>query len=162
MNYRTFVTFNIVGGFLWAVGVTLLGYFLGQVDFVEQNLEIAILLVVAISVTPIVLEIWKARKEKRSAALDVAHDLLDPGPRRPRRRSRPSRRPARLISGARREQVARLRLPSRRLRSALASHPARALGHLGRSLPGSQGCGRSLADWHAMRRDICALVVLIR
>jgi membrane-associated protein len=79
MNYRTFVTFNLVGGFLWAIGVTLLGYFLGQVDVVEQNLEIAILLVVAISVTPIIREIWKARKEKRSTALDVAHDLIDPG-----------------------------------------------------------------------------------
>ena len=43
MNYRTFVTFNVIGGFLWAVGVTLLGYFLGQVDVVEENLEIAIL-----------------------------------------------------------------------------------------------------------------------
>ena len=78
MNYRTFVTFNLIGGFLWAVGVTLLGYFLGQVDFIENNLEIAILLVVAISVTPIVLEIRKARKEKRSMALDMAHDLVDP------------------------------------------------------------------------------------
>jgi membrane-associated protein len=78
MKYRTFVTFNVVGGALWAVGVTLLGYFLGQIDFVEENLEIAILTVVAISVLPIAIELWKARKEKKSVALDVAHDLLDP------------------------------------------------------------------------------------
>src|ERR671917_773678 len=78
MNYRTFVTFNLVGGLLWAIGVTLLGYFLGQVDFVEQNLEIAILTVVAISVLPIVFELWKARKEKQHVAADIAHDLLDP------------------------------------------------------------------------------------
>jgi|SoiMethySBSTD1v2_1073268.scaffolds.fasta_scaffold07210_10 membrane-associated protein len=78
MHYRTFVTFNIIGGAMWAVGVTLLGYFLGQIDVIEQNLEIAILAVVAISVTPIVLELLKARREKRSVALDVAHDLLDP------------------------------------------------------------------------------------
>ncbi len=67
MNYRTFVTFNVVGGFLWAIGVTLLGYFLGQVDVIEENLELAILTVVAISVLPIALELWKARKESRSA-----------------------------------------------------------------------------------------------
>jgi membrane-associated protein len=80
MRYRTFVTFNVIGGFLWAVGVTLLGYFLGQIDFVEENLEIAILTVVAISVIPIALELWKARREKqRHPAVDVAHDLLDPG-----------------------------------------------------------------------------------
>jgi membrane-associated protein len=79
MRYRTFVTFNVVGGLLWAIGVTLLGFFLGQIDFVEENLEIAILTIVAISVVPIALELWKARREKRSAAVDVAHDLLDPG-----------------------------------------------------------------------------------
>jgi membrane-associated protein len=78
MNYRTFVTYNILGGALWAFGVTMLGYFLGQVKVVEQNLEIAILLVVAISFLPIAIELWKARKE-RSLALDMAHDLVDPG-----------------------------------------------------------------------------------
>jgi membrane-associated protein len=60
--------------------VTLLGYFLGQVDVIEENLELAILTIVAISVLPIARELWKARKEKRSIALDVAHDLLDPSP----------------------------------------------------------------------------------
>jgi membrane-associated protein len=80
MRYRTFVTFNVVGGFLWAVGVTLLGYFLGQIDVVEKNLEIAILAIVAISVLPMALELWKARREKKQhVALDVAHDLIDPG-----------------------------------------------------------------------------------
>jgi membrane-associated protein len=78
MNYRTFVTFNVVGGFAWSVGITLLGYFLGQVEVIEENLELAILSIVAISVVPIALELWKAHKEKRSVALDVAHDLLDP------------------------------------------------------------------------------------
>jgi membrane-associated protein len=78
MKYRTFVTFNIVGGALWAIGVTLLGYFLGQVDVIEQNIEVAALIVVGISVTPIVFELLKARKEKQSVAADIAHDLLDP------------------------------------------------------------------------------------
>ena len=78
MHYRTFVTFNVLGGLLWAVGVTLLGYFLGQIDFVEQNLEVAIFCVVGISVLPIAFELLRARREKRSAALDIAHDLLDP------------------------------------------------------------------------------------
>jgi membrane-associated protein len=68
MKYRTFVMFNVVGGLLWALGVTIRGYFLGQVDFVEQNLEVAILAVVAISVLPIAREIWMARREKKRAA----------------------------------------------------------------------------------------------
>lgn len=67
MHYRTFVTYNLVGGTIWAFGVTLLGYFLGQVDVVEQNLEVAILLVVAISCAPIAVELYRARKERRAA-----------------------------------------------------------------------------------------------
>jgi membrane-associated protein len=70
MNYRTFVTFNVVGGFLWAIGVTLLGYFLGQVDVIEDNLELAILTVVAISLLPIVRELWLSRRQRRAASVE--------------------------------------------------------------------------------------------
>ncbi|HZA79224.1 MAG TPA: VTT domain-containing protein [Acidimicrobiales bacterium] len=70
MNYRTFVTFNVVGGFLWAIGVTLLGYFLGQVDVIEENLELAILTVVAISLLPIARELWRSRKERQAGRMD--------------------------------------------------------------------------------------------
>jgi len=72
MKYRTFVIYNVLGGFLWAIGVTLLGYFLGQVDVVEQNLEISILCIVAISVLPIVFEVVKSRREGGSAVADLA------------------------------------------------------------------------------------------
>ena len=94
MEYRTFVRWNIIGGTIWAFGVTLLGYFLGQVEVIEENLELAILTVVAISCLPIAFEVLKARREKRhSVVADVAHDLLDPT-RRPRRRGPPPRRQA--------------------------------------------------------------------
>jgi membrane-associated protein len=46
--------------------VTLLGFFLGQVDVIEKNLEIAILAIVAISALPIVLELLKARRARRT------------------------------------------------------------------------------------------------
>ena len=59
---RTFALWNVVGGVLWGVGVTLLGYFLGQVSFIGKNLEIFALVVVVISVTPIALEIRSSRK----------------------------------------------------------------------------------------------------
>ena len=70
MNYRTFVTFNVVGGLLWAIGVTLLGYFLGQVDVIEENLELAILTVVAISLLPIARELWLSRRLRRAASVE--------------------------------------------------------------------------------------------
>jgi membrane-associated protein len=67
MKYRTFVIYNIIGGFLWAVGVTMLGYFLGQVQVIEENLEIAILCLVAISILPMVIEIIRARRHAKGA-----------------------------------------------------------------------------------------------
>ena len=62
MNYRTFLKFNIVGGIGWGVGVTTLGYYLGQVEFVASNLEPIILGIVALSVLPIAFELLRARR----------------------------------------------------------------------------------------------------
>jgi membrane-associated protein len=63
MEYRTFVRWNVIGGVAWGVGVTTLGYFLGQIDFIEKNIEATIVLVVLVSCLPVVLEVVKARKE---------------------------------------------------------------------------------------------------
>jgi membrane-associated protein len=73
MHYRTFVTFNLVGALLWAAGVTTLGYFLGQVDAVRDHVELAALVIVAISVLPVVFELVKHRR----AAAHVAEELID-------------------------------------------------------------------------------------
>ena len=59
---RTFTMWNIVGGLLWGTGVTLLGYFLGNVSFIGKNLEFFALFIVFLSVLPIALEIRRARK----------------------------------------------------------------------------------------------------
>jgi membrane-associated protein len=64
MNYRTFVTFNLIGGALWAMGVTALGYFLGQISFVKENIEVALFAVVAISLAPVVFEFIKHRRSR--------------------------------------------------------------------------------------------------
>ncbi len=77
MHYRTFVTYNLIGGFLWAVGVSLLGYFLGQVDIVARNLEITLILIVAISFAPMVFELLRARAEARRDGQSVLEALVD-------------------------------------------------------------------------------------
>ncbi|TCB95280.1 DedA family protein [Micromonospora zingiberis] len=61
MNYRTFVIYNVVGGILWGTGVTVLGYFLGQIPFVKTNIEYILIAIVVISVLPIVVELLRAR-----------------------------------------------------------------------------------------------------
>ena len=70
MNYRTFLAYNVVGGIAWGVGLTTLGYFLGQIEFIEQNLEPIILLIVFLSVLPIGVELWRARRRSPAASTD--------------------------------------------------------------------------------------------
>ncbi len=66
MHYRTFVRYNIVGGLMWGAGIPLLGFFLGQIDIVKNNIEIAILAIVFISLLPVILEFVKHRRQSSS------------------------------------------------------------------------------------------------
>lgn len=62
MEYRRFVRFNVLGGFLWGIGIVLLGYFLGNVAVVGDHLELAILSVVGLSLVPIGVEAIRSRR----------------------------------------------------------------------------------------------------
>ncbi|WP_414168343.1 DedA family protein [Streptoverticillium reticulum] len=70
MNYRSFITFNIIGGTLWGAGVTLLGAVLGQIDFVRKNIEAMLVAIVLISVVPIAIEFLRARSKAKKAGDD--------------------------------------------------------------------------------------------
>lgn len=76
MDRAKFFTWSAVGAVLWACSLTLLGYALGGVKAVHDNLEIAILLIVAVSVLPMVWEWWRARRGGKTAVeeLDEALD----------------------------------------------------------------------------------------
>ena len=62
MPPRTFLIWNVAGGVVWGTGVTLLGYFLGDVGVVRKHIELFILAVVAVSLLPIVVELLRARR----------------------------------------------------------------------------------------------------
>jgi membrane-associated protein len=67
MPYTTFLFFNVIGGFLWSVGLTLSGYFLGRlIPDVDKYLLPIIGIIVLISIAPAVKEIL-GTKEKRDA-----------------------------------------------------------------------------------------------
>jgi membrane-associated protein len=69
MHYRTFVIYNIVGGVLWAIGVTLLGYFLGtRIDphDIDKYLFPIIILIVLISVAPAAWHILKEAENREA------------------------------------------------------------------------------------------------
>ena len=63
MQYRTFVTFNLLGGLLWAVGVTSLGYVLGETaPWVEDYLLPVIAVIIALSLIPVAVELLRNRR----------------------------------------------------------------------------------------------------
>ena len=67
MDRHRFFAWSFVGAVLWATGLTLLGYFLGDnLPGLEHNLEAAILLIVAVSVLPMVWEWWRHRQTSSS------------------------------------------------------------------------------------------------
>lgn len=62
MTMRRFVVYSAIGGVIWATGVTLLGYFLGSIDFVRNHIELMLLAIVAVSLIPLALEVIRARR----------------------------------------------------------------------------------------------------
>jgi len=70
MHYRHFVSYNVIGGLLWAVGVTILGYLLGNVTFIKDNIELILVGIVGLSVIPIAIELLRQRSKTRDARYD--------------------------------------------------------------------------------------------
>ncbi len=71
MKYATFLSFNVVGGFLWTVGITLLGYFLGSSippEDVDKYILPIIVLIILISVAPPAWHILKERENREKLA----------------------------------------------------------------------------------------------
>jgi membrane-associated protein len=64
MPFGRFALFSAIGALLWAGGVTLAGYFLGNIPFVKDNIELILILVVFVSVVPIVFEVVKHRRQR--------------------------------------------------------------------------------------------------
>lgn len=65
MEYRTFLGYCLMGGGLWVTGITLLGYFFGGTEFVQNNFETVIFAIIGISVLPIVVEFARAKWGKK-------------------------------------------------------------------------------------------------
>jgi membrane-associated protein len=88
MPYRRFFFFNILGGMLWAVGVTLAGYFLGEtIPGIDRYFLLIVVVVIFLSALPSLIHIWK----------EYRHDIFAWVARR---LSRATRAPALGASGA--------------------------------------------------------------
>ncbi|CAL9533418.1 hypothetical protein SUDANB176_04099 [Streptomyces sp. enrichment culture] len=80
MKYRTFLTYNIIGGIAWGTGVTVAGYWLGQIEFIKTNVEAILILIVFASVVPIIVEYLRERGKKKRAAAEAPAAPQHPQP----------------------------------------------------------------------------------
>lgn len=65
--YRSFTAYNMLGALIWGAGITWAGAALGGVPFVHDNLEVIVILIVLVSVTPMVVEMIRGRKKSGEA-----------------------------------------------------------------------------------------------
>lgn len=71
MEYGRFISYNIVGGFLWVSLFLFMGNFFGNIPFVKANFEFVIIGIILVSVLPMLVEYLKARAENKSKAADL-------------------------------------------------------------------------------------------
>jgi membrane-associated protein len=62
MELRRFLTFNVAGALLWTSAMILGGYWLGRIDFVRNHLSLLSLVIVVVSVIPVGVQWWRARR----------------------------------------------------------------------------------------------------
>jgi len=68
MNYSRYIYYCIAGAILWVGGITLLGYWFGNIPVVKRNFEIVILTIIFLSVLPIVIGYIKSRRNASGAS----------------------------------------------------------------------------------------------
>jgi membrane-associated protein len=68
MTYSHFITYNFVGGIIWALMFTLFGYFFGNLPFIQENFSFVVIAIILISILPAVYEFIKSRRAKQPAS----------------------------------------------------------------------------------------------
>jgi membrane-associated protein len=72
MSYGVFTLFNVIGAVVWGVGLTLLGYGLGQFEIIQKLLEPIFILIALASVMPMFIEWYKRRRAAKRATGEPA------------------------------------------------------------------------------------------
>ena len=62
MNYRKFLSFDVLGGALWIGSLTTAGYLLGEVEFIRKHIDLVCLGIIFLSVIPVILGLLKKQK----------------------------------------------------------------------------------------------------
>lgn len=70
LPYRKFVVWNVLGGLLWTVSLSLAGFWLGRIEFIAKNVELIAIIIVVVSVIPIAIELIKRRRQRSAEPVD--------------------------------------------------------------------------------------------
>ncbi|MET9261937.1 VTT domain-containing protein [Amycolatopsis sp. NPDC004079] len=81
MDPKRYFTYTVLGGVLWAAGITVLGSLLGNIGFIRDNVDAIFVLIVLVSVVPIAIEYLKSRREKKARPADDSADVTQQIPR---------------------------------------------------------------------------------
>jgi membrane-associated protein len=65
MNFGRFILYTAIGGVLWACGVTILGYSLGNIAFIKNNIDAVLILIVLVSLIPMGIELLLHRRRAK-------------------------------------------------------------------------------------------------
>ncbi|WP_221412948.1 DedA family protein [Dysgonomonas sp. HDW5B] len=68
MGYKHFAAFNVIGGVIWVVLFTLLGYFVGTIEWVQQNLKLLMVAIIFLSIVPAIVELIRERAKSKKEA----------------------------------------------------------------------------------------------
>jgi membrane-associated protein len=74
MSYGRFLWFNVFGAFVWVVGFVGAGALFGNLPFIKDNFSKVILVIIVVSVLPIFIEWWKAKREAKHEAMREAEE----------------------------------------------------------------------------------------
>jgi len=66
MSYKYFITYNILGGIFWVSLFCWTGYFFGNLPLVKSNFHYVVLVIILISVTPMIYEWLRLKREKKN------------------------------------------------------------------------------------------------
>ena len=64
MQYRRFITYNVIGGVVWVTLFLTVGYLIGNIPIIKNNFSLVTILIIIVSVVPMVLEVLKERRER--------------------------------------------------------------------------------------------------
>ncbi|MEI6816859.1 MAG: VTT domain-containing protein [Bacteroidota bacterium] len=63
MKYSKFLSYDLLGGAVWIVSLTFAGYFLGEIDFIKNHIDLVAIAIIILSILPILIQIMKKKKQ---------------------------------------------------------------------------------------------------